>query len=184
MNSISNFEQTLSRDAKNTKLRNKVYWSTWAALLFVIVSLPSVYNLTNSSGLDTTSGPCPTSVGKLLHTLVFFLLLFLLMKYFTLKKSGKTDGLMAKYAFYSALIFFLLSSPEVYSVTRSLYSGIADSNGCPTLVGIMVHGLVFIAVLTAVMYFPNDNDRTMSHHMSAPATEEMMMEDREDVRMA
>lgn len=140
---------------KKKDFNKKLYYSAWAALVFVVVSLPQVYNLTNMVAPTSING-CPSPVGLLLHTLVFFAILFFLMKAVTMTRTTKSDGLMAKYAFYSALIFFLLASREMYSVTGSVIPGLADMNGCPTLTGVLVHGLVYLVVLVLVMYFPKD----------------------------
>ena len=68
----------------------------------------------------------------------------------------KRDNLLAKYAFYSSLIFFLLSSTDAYNVTGNLVSGLTNMTGCPNITGSIVHGLVFLVVLTIVMFFPKD----------------------------
>jgi hypothetical protein len=161
--------------SKKKDFNKKLRHSAWAALVFVIVSLPQVYNVTNSV-LPTAINGCPTPVGLLLHTLVFFAVLFFIMKTVTLRDTHKPSGLLAKYAFWSALIFFFLSSREMYAVTGSVISGLADSNGCPTLTGVLVHGLVYVAVLVAVMYFPKDISDHVMHHQ-----EENMYVDDEDM---
>lgn len=57
--------------------------SILAAILFIIVSLPFVYGLTDSLfsgvGLSTTSVGGPTLTGIFIHALVFMLLLRLLL---------------------------------------------------------------------------------------------------------
>ena len=138
----------------NKDFNKKLYYSASAALVFVLVALPQVYDVTNNL-FNTSVNGCPTPQGLLFHTFVFFALLFFLMKTFTMKGSPKPDGVLAKYAFWSALIFFLLSSTEMYSMTGKVFPSLAN-NGCPTLNGVLVHGLVFMFVLVLVMYFPHD----------------------------
>jgi len=147
----------------------KAGYSFIPAVLFFVVSLPEVYNTTNDLGtrlgqtdnrlsINTYANDCPTSTGKFLHSLVFFLLVWSVMK--MSRNSGrmpyKSNGLLAKYAFYSTLIFFLLSSTDAYNVTGNLVSGLTNSSGCPNMTGAIVHGLVFLVVLTLVMFFPKD----------------------------
>lgn len=143
---------------KKKTFNKRLMYSASAALIFVALSLPQTYNLTNMVVPTVDARGCPSPVGLLLHTLVFFSVLFLLMKNITLVGKGKSNGLMAKYAFYSALIFFLLASSQMYSVTSSLLPGLGltDLSGCPTVTGVLVHGVVYTLVLVAVMYFPKD----------------------------
>lgn len=72
-----------------------------------------------------------------------------------------SDGLKIKYSFYSALVFFLLSSPTVYLITSSLSQNLigiplANDEGCPTALGLMVHTAVFFKVLYMMMKLPKD----------------------------
>ena len=62
----------------------KLKYSVYTGLLFLVVSSPQLYMLVQQllGGLFTVSSPngCPTSAGLLLHTLVFIVLLYGLMK--------------------------------------------------------------------------------------------------------
>jgi hypothetical protein len=61
-------------------LNDKIYISVVSAILFLLVSLPMTYQITNSLGLRTLqSAGCPSWVGIFLHTAVFGLLSFVLM---------------------------------------------------------------------------------------------------------
>jgi hypothetical protein len=146
----------------------KLTYSALSAVVFMAVSLPQTYQgvedvsnaglsyLPGGLSVDTVQGNCPTASGKFLHTGVFFVVLYFLMKW--LNKSDLSDGLIAKYSFYTALIFFLLSSSDTYALTSRVPSleDLVDASGCPTKKGVLVHGLVFLVVLTMVMYFPKD----------------------------
>ena len=145
----------------------KLTYSALSAVVFMAVSLPQTYqgveDLSNrglsyvsNSQVNTINGNCPTAAGKFLHTGVFFVVLYFLMKW--LNKSDLSDGLIAKYSFYTTLIFFLLSSNDTYALTSQIPSleDLVDPRGCPTKKGVLVHGLVFLVVLTLVMYFPKD----------------------------
>jgi magnesium-transporting ATPase (P-type) len=154
----------MSETLYNEVLR-KAGYSFIPAILFFVVSLPEVYNTTDKLGqtnnrldFSTYKDNCPTSTGKFLHTLVFFLLVWAVMR--ISRNNGrmpyKSNGLLAKYAFYSTLIFFLLSSSDAYNVSGSIISGLTNSAGCPNISGAFVHGLVYLVVLTLVMFFPKD----------------------------
>lgn len=145
---------TWFRDLVNNK---KITYSALSAVVFMAVSLPQTYQRTdNLLNFSTTSGNCPTPAGKFLHTGAFFVILYFLMKF--LNKSNLSDGLIAKYSFYSALIFFLLTSSDAYALTSQLpgVNDLVDLGGCPTQKGVIVHGLVYLVLLTLVMYFPKD----------------------------
>ena len=68
-------------------------------------------------------------------------------------------ALKAKYAFYSALIFFLIANPETFRLTQRVFGAIltiADSGGCPTSLGFFFHTALFVLVLWGIMLFPRD----------------------------
>ena len=53
----------------------KVSISVGSTLLFLLVNLPQVYNLTgNLLSLNLYNKNCPTNTGLIIHTLVFFAL--------------------------------------------------------------------------------------------------------------
>lgn len=71
---------------------------------------------------------------------------------------GQSLGLMVKYSWYSALIFFLIASPQMYMLTNKILPlSLANKEGCPTYLGISVHGIIYFLVLLAVMFFPKDD---------------------------
>ena len=55
----------------------------------------------------------------------------------------------------AVLLFFLISNPMTYRLTNSLLSGLtgrlADPGGCPTSLGLIVHSLVFGAIVYGLM---------------------------------
>lgn len=68
-------------------------------------------------------------------------------------------ALKAKYALYSALVFFVVANPETYRVTQSVLGRvitIADGMGHPTPQGFFFHTFVFFLLLWALMLFPRD----------------------------
>ena len=64
----------------------------------------------------------------------------------------KSDWVKAKYAFYSALVFFLLSNPETYKLLRSAFGAmISTGEGCPRTVGLFVHTFLFFVIVFFLM---------------------------------
>ncbi len=133
--------------------QQKLSISLGSAFLFMLVSLPQTYKLTDNLLPVNTSNDitnCPTNAGLLLHALVFFVLTYLSMM-----GADVNPGIKLKHTLYATLIFFLIASPTVYSLTGSIFGqSIADANGCPTLLGVFVHALVYCAALVGVMYLP------------------------------
>ena len=56
---------------------------------------------------------------------------------------------------FSALIFILVIHPYTYIFTQKLLGGIlgkiADTNGCPTTLGLIVHTIVYILLVRGSM---------------------------------
>lgn len=50
------------------------------------------------------------------------------------------------------LLFYIISHPMVYRFTDSIVGGLASSTGCPTTLGLIVHSLVFGAIVYGLMY--------------------------------
>jgi len=60
-----------------TDVYQKIIASLWAALLFLLISSKFMYSVTNSLGLKTMErSGCPSTLGYILHTIVFTLLVF------------------------------------------------------------------------------------------------------------
>lgn len=79
----------------------------------------------------------------------------------TIRKFGKNPGLKFKYSLYSALAFFFLASPQMFSFVNSILGSfikIADPNGCPTQFGLILHTIVFLGLLYLMMSLPRDEN--------------------------
>jgi hypothetical protein len=64
----------------------------------------------------------------------------------------KSDMVKLKYAFYSAIVFFIISSPVVYSVTtKYIGSWITTNRGIPTPGGLLFHTFVFMIIVFLLM---------------------------------
>lgn len=120
-------------------LNQKLYHAAISSGVFVLASLPYAYGKTNV--YLSNDGDCPTYKSKLLHTLAFFALSLLVMKY--MGSNDKTLELMIRHSVYASLLFFFLSSAESFKLTGSLINGLADSSGCPTMTGVLVHAVVY-----------------------------------------
>lgn len=111
-------------------------------LTFFAVSLPDFYARSNK--FLEVEGNCPSWKSRLLHTIAFFVVTYLVIMNVE-KPEDKSNVL--KRCLAATLVFFLLSSPEVYRLTDSF--GIldtADVNACPTMTGVLVHSGVFMLV--------------------------------------
>lgn len=129
----------------------KLAISASSAAQFALLSLPFTYKLTDKL-LNTWSNGCPTALGLIVHAVVFYAI-----SYLTMGGSKASDGLKHKYSFWGTLIFFLVSNPVTYKFVASILGPkIASSSGCPTLLGVALHALVYCAILVGVMYFPPD----------------------------
>ena len=59
-----------------------------------------------------------------------------------------------KYTLVTTVIFLLIANPFTYKLVSKIlrpFVKIADSNGCPTIAGLMVHALVFTLILRYIM---------------------------------
>jgi uncharacterized membrane protein YjjB (DUF3815 family) len=66
--------------------------------------------------------------------------------------------LKAKYSFISALVFFIVSNPELYKLTQSVFGGlfmVAHPMGAPTPMGLLLHTAVFFAAMLGLMMIPS-----------------------------
>ncbi len=52
----------------------------------------------------------------------------------------------------SILVFYIISHPVVYRLTNSLVGGLANSSGCPTPMGLIVHSIVFGGIVYGLMH--------------------------------
>lgn len=124
--------------------------------LFAVMSLPFMYGQTN--GLVSEEGSCPTFKTRLLHLIAYFALLVYALKYY--EKVERSNSDIVGYALYASLLYFLISSPELYQfVNKTIGDKLTVTNGkCPTFVGIALHSAVFSLCMAAwqTMY-PEDS---------------------------
>lgn len=111
------------------------------SLLFLALNSQFAYQLTNAVGLGTAVGGCPTPLGTVLHTVVYFLIVYALMMG-DKRSSSKTK---ADRSLTSSLLFFAFASPTLYALTGS-------AGGCPDFRGVLLHSVLFFLALIGVMY--------------------------------
>lgn len=140
-------------------LNQKLMISSYVGLFFLVTSLPATYEFTNNLLTPQTNmifdpnTKCQTYFGHLVHTLIFFLLTYASM--FVGKGDSNISNLTKiKHSLYGTLIYFLISNKAMYQLTGSFIPGLASKSGCPTLIGIFVHTIVYIMALVGVMYLP------------------------------
>lgn len=70
----------------------------------------------------------------------------------------QNKGLKWKYSFYSALVFYVISSPQAYVITQKLAGNFLaiSADGCPTSLGLFLHTIVFMIALYGIMNLPKD----------------------------
>jgi hypothetical protein len=134
--------------------QQKLKISAGSALLFALMNLPQTYKFIDSIipgiSLFNAATNCPTNLGLLAITVLFFLVTFLSMR-----GAYVPSGIKLKHSIYGSLIFFFISSPVMYSfVSNLLGRQFASAAGCPSLAGVALHALVYCAALVGVMYLP------------------------------
>ena len=138
-------------------LLKKFIISLFGAILFILISSQQTYNLTNKLTYSKNYfyDECQKPVGQLVHSLLFFIMTFGSMIIGS-AISSNYEGLGTKfmYSLLSTLIFSVLSSKSVYSITKNIYSGLVDDNGCPKFVGVLVHSIVYFLIIFGLMFIP------------------------------
>ena len=59
-----------------------------------------------------------------------------------------------RYSIYSAIIFLIISSPYTYLLVDKLIGSfvkISSPTGCPTLIGLFIHTVVFVLIIRGMM---------------------------------
>lgn len=69
------------------------------------------------------------------------------------KKSKPNNNDKWRYTLYTTFLFFVVVNPLTYNLTNSLLKPFVkiSSNGCPTIYGIVIHGIVFTLLLRYMM---------------------------------
>lgn len=131
-------------------LQQKLLISATSAALFVLISHPSLYKLTNrllGGRIASATTGCPTMLGLALHTVVFYL-----VTRWTMRDAYMYDAVKTRRSLIAAVLFAVLNSPMAYQAVRGvLGAGIATASGCPSMSGLVVHAAVYGAILVLLM---------------------------------
>lgn len=135
-----------------------------ASGVFLALSAPGTYKLTNSIALSVSSdlklcdaGGCPTSKGLIVHAILYSVIVRALMNHLPAdcrRPQSDKDKWIASGM--GGLLFIMVSSPFTYKITDSVFesvlsSAIANSNGCPNVGGLAVHTAVFGGITRFMM---------------------------------
>jgi hypothetical protein len=134
------------------KVQQKILYSVVASSLFAAVSLPSVYYYTNS-WFGTGEDSCPAPVTKLIHCAVYLLLQYMVLKIFNKVSS---DRQLFMWAVQGTLLYHMVSDSDMYLLSQSIVGqvgglNLADGSGCPNLMGVGLHSIIFFIALWCLM---------------------------------
>ena len=64
-----------------------------------------------------------------------------------------------KYTIYTTFVFLIVINPYVYTIVNSITKyifglKIADTTGCPNMIGIIIHAIVFTIIIRLLMEIP------------------------------
>lgn len=131
-----------------SNFNQKLAISLNSAILFYIINHPTTYNFT-SSLLDRTliALNCPTNLGIILHTIIFFFI-----TYYSMNNAKINEGIKIKHSLYGTLIYFFISSQAFYSFIQLILN--INLSNCPSNLGIIMLSIIYCFSLVAVMYLP------------------------------
>ena len=143
-------------------LINKIFTSALGSGIMMAVANPMTYSfvegIVSGKGEIANLNGCPTVVGHIVHTVVFLIIiiaLMIIMNYGRPNDIRKSLWDVMKYSFYSAVIFFALTTTEAYILTGSLTNGLtSDISGCATQSGVLMHSFVYFITILLLMLFP------------------------------
>ena len=71
----------------------------------------------------------------------------------TEEKDKLTIGKKITYSFYSAILFFFLSSPALYQFIQQMYGSNINmsANGCPNNNGLLIHTVLYFFIILFLM---------------------------------
>jgi hypothetical protein len=144
--------------------RAKNISSLVASAVFLALSAPGTYKLTNSIALAVSSdlqlcdaNGCPNAKGLVVHAILYSAIVRALMNHLPAdcrRPQSDKDKWIA--AGMGGLLFIMVSSPFTYKITNSVFdsvlsSDIASAKGCPNVGGLAVHTAVFGGITRFMM---------------------------------
>jgi hypothetical protein len=128
-------------------LEKKIKISLGSASLFFLLNLPKIFIiLSEIFNLKLYENNCPTKLGLVFSTIIFFI-----TTYFSMGDPFKNKMFKLKNTTYGTLIFYLISSPPIYYITNLILN---RNDICPSSSIILLHSVVYCLALIGVMYFP------------------------------
>ena len=109
-------------------------------LIFFLLSTPTANSMTNRI-FGAGDSKCPSMYTRILHTIIYALILIWLMAHFAYTKIA--TGKNVTISVLSGLLFFFLASPDLYAATNKLLR-LGSDPSCPNTTSIFVHTIVFI----------------------------------------
>lgn len=111
------------------------------AVMFLVVSFSGTYRITNTlfsknNAIYNTITECPTHIGHILHTALLFLLT-LGIQMIMEKELDITNTLL------TTLVYYFISDKEIYQSSGFIFNDLADVNGCPTTLGMLIHSIIY-----------------------------------------
>jgi hypothetical protein len=87
--------------------------------------------------------------------------------------TSKKDKIMI--SLMSALLFIVIAHPETFKIVRRIFgSWVSTPTGCPSVEGLLLHGVVFFCITLLLM---NVNKREKAEGAEEPPVEEVVEED-------
>ena len=129
-----------------TTLEQKVKISLGSAGLFFLLNSPKSFELVSKIlNLNLIIEKCPTHLGMIVNTILFFVITYLSMG-----DPFKNQLFKLKNTTYGTLIYFMISSQTLYYLSNK----ILKIDECRSTLSLMIHSLIYFILLVGVMYFP------------------------------
>lgn len=134
---------------------DKLTYSILGGLILFTVGNPTTFNLVNDileGGIIFNN--CPTDKGILVHTLIFFLIIFAIMLLFDYFKDPYDKQEYSKFftkAIICTLLYFFITSQTMYNTSDKIMTcfGLPSivTNGCGNMMGTILHGILYAILI-------------------------------------
>jgi hypothetical protein len=75
-------------------------------------------------------------------------------------KKPITEGNKLMISLWSGILFFVIAAPFMFKLTGSIFSSVGlkiEKDGCPNLIGVAIHAVVFAILVRLMMLIPENN---------------------------
>lgn len=134
--------------------QNKLLYPIFGTLVFILASNNTASKLIEKMFAEDSiiKNNCPTIFGHFVQSIMFFILMLVIM--LLLNSQQSTFWTLTKYAFYGTLLYFILTTSEMYGLMAAISGGsTSDSFGCPTQRGVILHALIYFFIMLGIMGF-------------------------------